>query len=236
MYMRTSEPVDSKRAKDGQPIQFTVIQDVTVGGVVAIPRGATVPRHRGRCQERWAGQIGRQLRTGPGSYFTRPGRTQLPAAVGRVQCEGSEQSGRDGRQCRGRGVDRHDHWLRRRPRRGMCRRRRSRCCGRHGSFSRFLGAEGVDSGRGARQISHDRSGHGRSCRSAGSSAAGGGIVSGRSEPLSEGPSMVRATMRAMRPIRIHTPIRRFITGRITRSAGHTTGDKGRERGNEGTRV
>ncbi len=42
MYMRTSEPVDSKHAQDGQPVQFTVIQDVTVGGVVAIPRGATV--------------------------------------------------------------------------------------------------------------------------------------------------------------------------------------------------
>jgi len=42
MYLRTSEPVDSKRAKDGEPIQFTVIQDVAVGGVLAIPRGATV--------------------------------------------------------------------------------------------------------------------------------------------------------------------------------------------------
>ncbi len=42
MYLRTSEPVDSKRAQDGQPLQFTVIQDVTVGGVLAIPRGATV--------------------------------------------------------------------------------------------------------------------------------------------------------------------------------------------------
>jgi len=42
LQVRTSEPVDSKRARDGQPIQFTVIQDVTVGGVLAIPRGATV--------------------------------------------------------------------------------------------------------------------------------------------------------------------------------------------------
>ena len=42
MYLRTSEPVDSKRAQDGQPVQFTVIQDVTAGGVLAIPRGATV--------------------------------------------------------------------------------------------------------------------------------------------------------------------------------------------------
>jgi len=42
IQLRTSEPVDSKRAKGGEPIQFTVIQDVTYGGVLAIPRGATV--------------------------------------------------------------------------------------------------------------------------------------------------------------------------------------------------
>jgi hypothetical protein len=41
--VRTSEPIDSKRAADGTPVQFTVIRDVTVaGGVLAIPRGATV--------------------------------------------------------------------------------------------------------------------------------------------------------------------------------------------------
>ena len=42
IQLRTSEPVDSKRAKGGEPVQFTVIQDVTYGGVLAIPRGATV--------------------------------------------------------------------------------------------------------------------------------------------------------------------------------------------------
>jgi len=42
LQLRTSEAVDSKRAKDGEPVQFTVIQDVTLGGVLAIPRGATV--------------------------------------------------------------------------------------------------------------------------------------------------------------------------------------------------
>jgi hypothetical protein len=42
LKLRTSEPVGSKRAKDGQPVQFMVIQDVAVGGVLAIPRGATV--------------------------------------------------------------------------------------------------------------------------------------------------------------------------------------------------
>jgi hypothetical protein len=42
IQLRTSEPVDGKRAKGGEPVQFTVIQDVTYGGVLAIPRGATV--------------------------------------------------------------------------------------------------------------------------------------------------------------------------------------------------
>ena len=42
LQLRTNEPVVSKRAKDGTPVQFTVIQDVAFGGVLAIPRGATV--------------------------------------------------------------------------------------------------------------------------------------------------------------------------------------------------
>jgi len=42
LQLRTSEPVESGRAKDGAPVQFVVIQDVTMGGVLAIPRGAVV--------------------------------------------------------------------------------------------------------------------------------------------------------------------------------------------------
>lgn len=42
VQLRTSEAVNSKHARGGEPIQFTVIQDVTVAGVLAIPRGATV--------------------------------------------------------------------------------------------------------------------------------------------------------------------------------------------------
>ena len=42
IQVRTNEPVSSKQAQPGQPIQFTVIQDVTMGGVLAIPRGAIV--------------------------------------------------------------------------------------------------------------------------------------------------------------------------------------------------
>jgi hypothetical protein len=42
LSLRTNQSVSSKRAKDGTAIDFVVIQDVTAGGVVAIPRGATV--------------------------------------------------------------------------------------------------------------------------------------------------------------------------------------------------
>jgi len=42
LQLRTNEAVVSKRAKDGEPVQFTVIQDVAYGGVLAIPRGAVV--------------------------------------------------------------------------------------------------------------------------------------------------------------------------------------------------
>ncbi len=42
LRLRTSEFVDSKKAKDGAPVQFMVIEDVASGGVLAIPRGATV--------------------------------------------------------------------------------------------------------------------------------------------------------------------------------------------------
>lgn len=42
LRLRTSEFVDSKHAKDGTAVQFTVIQDVASNGVLAIPRGATV--------------------------------------------------------------------------------------------------------------------------------------------------------------------------------------------------
>jgi hypothetical protein len=55
LYLRTSEPVDSKRAKDGEPVQFTVIQDVSSGGVLAIPRGATI--HGVITESKMAGEL-----------------------------------------------------------------------------------------------------------------------------------------------------------------------------------
>jgi hypothetical protein len=42
LQVRTAEEVDTKKATPGTPVQFTVIRDVAVGGVLAIPRGATI--------------------------------------------------------------------------------------------------------------------------------------------------------------------------------------------------
>ncbi len=42
LQLRTMEPLATKHAQDGQPVQFTLITDVTYGGVLAIPRGAVL--------------------------------------------------------------------------------------------------------------------------------------------------------------------------------------------------
>ncbi len=56
LQLRTSEPLESKRAKDGEPVQFTLISDVALGGVLAIPRGATV--HGVISEDKKAGTLG----------------------------------------------------------------------------------------------------------------------------------------------------------------------------------
>ncbi|HEY1901585.1 MAG TPA: BON domain-containing protein [Terracidiphilus sp.] len=56
LQVRTNEALDNKRAKDGTPVQFTVIRDVAVGGVLAIPRGATV--HGVVTESKNAGDLG----------------------------------------------------------------------------------------------------------------------------------------------------------------------------------
>jgi hypothetical protein len=56
LQLRTNEPVGTRKAKDGQPVEFTVIRDVAVGGVLAIPRGATV--HGVVTESKKAGELG----------------------------------------------------------------------------------------------------------------------------------------------------------------------------------
>jgi hypothetical protein len=42
LKVRSSEPLDSKKAKVGTPVEFTVVRDIYAGGVLAVPRGATI--------------------------------------------------------------------------------------------------------------------------------------------------------------------------------------------------
>lgn len=42
LKVRTAESLTSQRAKDGEPVEFTVVRDVYSAGVLAIPRGATI--------------------------------------------------------------------------------------------------------------------------------------------------------------------------------------------------
>jgi hypothetical protein len=42
LQLRTTDSLSDKRAKDGTPVDFTVIRDVPVNGYLAIPRGAMV--------------------------------------------------------------------------------------------------------------------------------------------------------------------------------------------------
>jgi BON domain len=56
IQVRTAETLDNKRAKDGTPVQFTVIRDVTLNGWLAIPRGATV--HGVVTESKSSGELG----------------------------------------------------------------------------------------------------------------------------------------------------------------------------------
>jgi len=55
LQLRTNEPLDGHRAQNGQPLDFTVIRDVAFGGMLVIPRGATV--HGVVAEVRRAGQL-----------------------------------------------------------------------------------------------------------------------------------------------------------------------------------
>ncbi len=56
LQLRTNEAVGTKKAVDGQPVEFTVIRDVAVGGVLALPKGATV--HGVVTESKKAGDLG----------------------------------------------------------------------------------------------------------------------------------------------------------------------------------
>ena len=58
LQLRTNEPVGSKRATDGTPVEFTLISDVTMCGALAIPRGAVVHGVVTEVKKVGAGELG----------------------------------------------------------------------------------------------------------------------------------------------------------------------------------
>ena len=58
MQLRTNEGLNNKRAKDGETVEFTVIRDVAVGGVLALPKGATVHGVVSEVKKVGAGDLG----------------------------------------------------------------------------------------------------------------------------------------------------------------------------------
>jgi hypothetical protein len=56
LQLRTSEPVATRKAAEGTPVQFMVIADVALGNMLAIPRGAIV--HGVVTENKKAGDLG----------------------------------------------------------------------------------------------------------------------------------------------------------------------------------
>jgi hypothetical protein len=90
--LRTSEPLDSKRAKDGTPIEFTVVRDVYAAGVLAIPRGATI---RGQVAEvKKAGAVSGAPEVALQLNSLEMGGQSYPLAADPLQVKGPSKTGR----------------------------------------------------------------------------------------------------------------------------------------------
>lgn len=93
VQVRTNDSLDNKRAKDGSPVDFTVIRDVLVNGYLAIPRGATVrgvvTESKGSGQLTGSAELGLRLTSlemGGGSYPIESDefRVKSPSRTGRT--------------------------------------------------------------------------------------------------------------------------------------------------------
>ncbi len=92
LKVRTSETLDSKKAKVGTPVEFTVVRDVYAGGVIAIPRGATI--HGEVTQVKQAGAVGGSPELALKLDSLDMGGTSYPLAVDPYQVKGPNKAGR----------------------------------------------------------------------------------------------------------------------------------------------
>ena len=179
LQLRTSEPVDSKRAKDGEPVQFMVIQDVTMGGALAIPRGAVVHGVIAEHKNVGSGSMGgssalaltlTSLDLGGRNYPLASDQFKVKAPNKAGQTVGSALTGGVIGTIIGCAVGRGA---------GLRHRRRRRCGWRHGSGSGFARLPGLDSCRSAGHLPPGGADYGAACEPAGSGKAGAGSVSRR---------------------------------------------------------
>jgi len=92
LKVRTSETLDSKKAKVGTPVEFTVVRDVYAGGVVAIPRGATI--HGEVTEVKQAGAVGGSPELALKLDSLDMAGTSYPLAVDPYQVKGPNKAGR----------------------------------------------------------------------------------------------------------------------------------------------
>jgi hypothetical protein len=216
LQLRTSEPVSSKHAKDGEQVQFTVIRDVIVGGVLAIPRGATA--HGVVTEVKKTGDLAGSSELALKLTSLDLGGQDYPLDSGQFKVKGPNKAGHTVGSAIWRRHYGHHDWLRREaaawvaPSAPACRRGRG-----HGGFRGYSRAKRLDSRRGAGGIPPELPPDGHPGQRAGGSPAGAGALSRRPGAL---PSRLWPSR-----IPMGTAIRRSTITPTTPWAATTTGAK-----------
>jgi len=180
IQVRTNDAVSNKHAQGGEAVQFTVIQDVTLGDS-ARSDGAWCDR---RSEASADGCADGEQRTGAAAYLAGVDGTELSLAVGSFQGEGTRQGRalgrqRDWRRAGGRN-DRRNCGRRNGSCGGCGRRRRNGSCG----FGSDFRTGSMDSRRSAGELPSCCPGDGATGNAAGGDASGAGSVSRRAEAIS----------------------------------------------------
>jgi hypothetical protein len=147
LQLRTSEPVGSKQSQGRRAVQFTVIRDVTVGGVLAIPRGATA--HGVVTEVKKAGDLKGSPELALKLTSLDLGGQNYPLDSNQFKVKGPGKAGHTVGSVVSGAPDGHNDRLRRGSRLRLRDRRRSGRGGGHGGFSGDSRTGRLDSRRGA---------------------------------------------------------------------------------------
>ena len=167
LQLRTNEPVGTKKAKDGEPVEFTVIRDVAVGGVLAIPRGATVHGVVSEVKKVGSGDLGGSPVLALKLTSMDLGGQSYPLDSDQFKVKGPNKAGQTVGSAVGGGII------------GTI----IGCAVGRGVGCAIGAGAGVDSGRGAGYLPSEHAADGKPSKRAGSVAAGAGSLSRRPQPL-----------------------------------------------------